>query len=314
MENNKTKESQENALEKTNMQGQDLAVHSISSFTQAESLAEWIASSPVFNKEFKEVAITEDGKEQLIVNKSAIVTCLLLGNELGFSPMVSITFGKALNREAVIKVKRGEAMGLNPQAAMSNIYVFKTSQAEIVYTGIHVVNKVLTDAGVIRNIIDDASKPFYYYKYVKQELRDQEVLYDETTKNDYVVLNAGHPAEYIDSQVKSGKIPVLRYTTRRALVELVRGEERIAIPYTLQEAIDADLYEGTKTNGEHSKGKSNWNAHPKTHLIKMSIMLGARIIASDRLNGIYLGDEIPQITKTINDEHEYEEVQIIEDK
>ena len=63
MENNKTKESQETALEKTNMQGQDLAVHSISSFTQAESLAEWIASSPVFNKEFKEVAITEDGKE-----------------------------------------------------------------------------------------------------------------------------------------------------------------------------------------------------------------------------------------------------------
>ena len=32
MENNKTKESQETALEKTNMQGQDLAVHSISSF------------------------------------------------------------------------------------------------------------------------------------------------------------------------------------------------------------------------------------------------------------------------------------------
>ena len=292
MENNKTKESQETALEKTNMQGQDLAVHSISSFTQAESLAEWIASSPVINKEFKEVAITEDGKEQLIVNKSAIVTCLLLGNELGFSPMVSITFGKALNREAVIKVKRGEAMGLNPQAAMSNIYVFKTSQTEIVYTGIHVVNKVLTDAGVIRNVIDDASKPYYYYKYVKQELRDQEVLYDETTKNDYVVL---------------------RYTTRRALVELVRGKERIAIPYTLQEAIDADLYEGTKTNGEHSKGKSNWNAHPKTHLIKMSIMLGARIIASDRLNGIYLGDEIPQITKTINDENEYEEAQVIEE-
>ena len=42
-------------------------------------------------------------------------------------------------------------------------------------------------------------------------------------------------------------------------------------------------------------------------------MLGARIIASDRLNGVYLGDEIPQITKTINDEHEYEEAQVIEE-
>lgn len=312
MENNKTKESQETALEKTNMQGQDLAVHSISSFTQAESLAEWIASSPVFNKEFKEVAITEDGKEQLIVNKSAIVTCLLLGNELGFSPMVSITFGKHLNREAVIKVKRGEAMGLNPQAAMSNIYVFKTSQTEIVYTGIHVVNKVLTDVGVKRTIVDDGSKPFYYYKYVKQSLANQEVIYDDSTKDNFVIINDGHGEKWIDEQVQKGKIPIIRFSTRRALVELERNGEKIAIPYTLQEAIDADLYEGTKTNGDHSKGKSNWNAHPKTHLIKMSIMLGARIIASDRLNGIYIADEISTITKTINYNQEFEEAEVID--
>lgn len=309
MENNKTNDSQTTAIEKKDVDNKSLAVKSIDTFNQAEALAEWIAASPVFNQQFQEVVVTEDGRETLAVNKSAIVTCLLLGNELGFSPMVSITFGRQLNREAVIKVKRGEAMGLNPQAAMSNIYVFKTSQAEIVYTGIHVVNKVLTDAGVIRNIIDDASKPYYYYRYCKKELANQEVDYND---KDYVIINDGHPESWIDEQVKSGKIPVIRYSTRRALVELKRGDEIIAIPYTLQEAIDADLYEGTKTNGDHSKGKSNWNAHPKTHLIKMSIMLGARIIASDKLNGVYIADEIPTIVSNINADNDYEEAQVVD--
>lgn len=313
MENNTTKSNESVAIEKTNIERGDLAVSSINTFSQAESLAEWIAASPVFNKEFKDVEITEDGREQLIVNKSAIVTCLLLGNELGFSPMVSITFGKTLNREAVIKVKRGEAMGLNPQAAMSNIYVFKTSQTEIVYTGIHVVNKVLTDAGVTRKIIDDASQPYYYYKYARQAMQGQEVIYNDETKSDFVILNDGHPEAWIDKQVEAGKIPIIRYATRRALVELKRGDEVIAIPYTLQDAIDADLYEGTKTNGEHSKGKSNWNAHPKTHLIKMSIMLGARIIASDRLNGIYIADEISTISRIVDESsNDIVEAEIVE--
>lgn len=85
--------------------------------------------------------------------------------------MVSVTFGKALDREAAIKVERGRSMGLNPMAAMQNIYVFSTSQAEIVYTGIHVVNKVLTDAGIKRKILEDGTKPFYIYRYCKRNLQ-----------------------------------------------------------------------------------------------------------------------------------------------
>ena len=159
-----------------------LAVNQINSFEQAEALADWIAKSPVFNKGFKEQVQKEDGTSELVVNKSAIVTCLLLGNELGFTPMVSVTFGKTLDREAAIKVERGRSMGLNPMAAMQNIYVFSTSQAEIVYTGIHVVNKVLTDAGIKRKILEDGTKPFYIYRYCKKELANELVDYNKETK------------------------------------------------------------------------------------------------------------------------------------
>lgn len=290
-----------------------LAVNQINSFEQAEALADWIAQSPVFNKGFKEQVQKEDGTSELVVNKSAIVTCLLLGNELGFTPMVSVTFGKTLDREAAIKVERGRSMGLNPMAAMQNIYVFSTSQTEIVYTGIHVVNKVLTDAGVKRKILEDGTKPFYIYRYCKKELANELVDYNKETKDDFVVINDGHTADYIDKQVQEGKIPIIRYATRRALVELTRGDESIAIPYTLQQAIDAGLYVGTKSDGTESKGKANWNVHPETHLIKMSIMLGGRIIASDKLNGIYVDSELHQAASIANrqaEDTEFEEVPV----
>lgn len=292
-----------------------LAVNQINSFEQAEALADWIAQSPVFNKGFKEQVQKEDGTSELVVNKSAIVTCLLLGNELGFTPMVSVTFGKTLDREAAIKVERGRSMGLNPMAAMQNIYVFSTSQAEIVYTGIHVVNKVLTDAGIKRKILEDGTKPFYIYRYCKKELANELVDYNKETKDDFVVINDGHTADYIDKQVQEGKIPIIRYATRRALVELTRGDESIAIPYTLQQAIDAGLYVGTKSDGTESKGKANWNTHPETHLIKMSIMLGGRIIASDKLNGIYVDSELHQAASIANrqaEDTEFEEVPVTE--
>lgn len=292
-----------------------LAVNQINSFEQAEALADWIAQSPVFNKGFKEQVQKEDGTSELVVNKSAIVTCLLLGNELGFTPMVSVTFGKTLDRDAAIKVERGRSMGLNPMAAMQNIYVFTTSQAEIVYTGIHVVNKVLTDAGIKRKILEDGTKPFYIYRYCKKELANELVDYNKETKDDFVVINDGHTADYIDKQVQEGKIPIIRYATRRALVELTRGDESIAIPYTLQQAIDAGLYVGTKSDGTESKGKANWNTHPETHLIKMSIMLGGRIIASDKLNGIYVDSELHQAASIANrqaEDTEFEEVPVTE--
>lgn len=288
-----------------------LAITQINSFEQAEALADWIAKSPVFNKGFKEQVTKEDGSNELVVNKSAIVTCLLLGNELGFTPMVSVTFGKSLDREAAIKVERGKSMGLNPMAAMQNIYVFSTSQAEIVYTGIHVINKILTDAHVKRKIIEDGTKPFYVYHYCKKDLRSELVDYNDNTKDSFVVINDGHSESWIDEQVKAGKIPIFRTSTKRALVELTRGDEKIAIPYTLQQAIDAGLYAGVKSDGNESKGKANWNAHPETHLIKMSIMLGGRIIASDKLNGIYVDSEISQVASIVKseiEEVEYEEV------
>lgn len=283
-----------------------LSVKEISTFEQAEKLADYIAGSSIYNAPFKD-KVDEDGITKEVVNKNAIVTCLLLGNELGFKPMESITLGRTLNREAMIKCKRGQDLGLSPIASLQNIYVFKTSQAEIVYTGIHVVNKVLTDAGVRREIIDDASSPYFEYFVASGFDEGKKVNIDNSNKDEYVVINTGISRTNLEQALKDGKIPVKRLTTKRALVKLTRGKESIAIPYTLQQAIDAGLYHGINSDKEEVKGKDNWNKHPETHLVKMSIMLGARIIASDKLNGLYVDSEINGNDTNVQDV-DYEEV------
>lgn len=98
-----------------------------------------------------------------------------------------------------------------------------------------------------------------------------------------------------------------RFSTRRALVKLTRinsnGKESVvAIPYTLREAIEAGYYPGINSFGEEVKGKDNWISHTAAMLRKMSIMIGARIIANDKLNGIYETDEIGSVKVYTNAE------------
>ena len=90
-------------------------------------------------------------------------------------------------------------------------------------------------------------------------------------------------------------------------MRLTRGNEVIEIPYTLQQAIDAGLYPGKKSDGTDSKGKDNWSNHPETHLVKMSTMLGARIIIADTLLNCYIPEELPD--RLIEDVHD---AQVIE--
>lgn len=272
---------------------------SVEDLKQAKLIVDSIAESSTFSAAFIKRVETEDGKTETTVDKSAILTCILLGAELGMSPMMSLTFGRKLDREAAIKCKKGEVLGLDPISSMEHIYVFSTKQREIVYTGIHVVNKVLTDYGVKREILEDGTKPYVFYTYYAGSLKGKEVEIRDTNRSEYVVVNNGISPEILKAKLVEGCVPILLNHSKRAVVKLTKGDESIAIPYTLQQAIDADLYRGIKTDGSESTGKANWNSHPETHLVKMSIMLGGRIIASNKLNGIYEESEISIIKKSI---------------
>jgi hypothetical protein len=275
---------------------------SIESMEDLDQAVEYVASSKTYCERFK--INTKDeatGEMKREVDRNAVAICLMLGREIGLNPFTSIAMGPGrLNEEAVIKVHRGRDLGLSPMNAMAQIYVFKSGNGtENVYTSIHVINKCLSENGVTRNIIENGNGVHYLYYDIKTK---EPVLFDDDFC--FLVTPASNP-EDVAKAVKSGMKLVTRKPTKRALVELTRHyrdgrTETVAIPYTLQQAIDAGLYKGINSFGEEVKGKSNWNNHPETHLIKMSIMLGARIIIGDVLNGCYIPEELPDSITTVD--------------
>lgn len=253
-----------------------------------------------------------------VFNKADMVLCLALGEELGIPPIVALSYGKALNLKAVKKIEKGKKLGLNYDTALEQIYVWGEGTKEIIYTSIHIVNMALTKAGVSRRIIQNGTVGV---TYCRETETGNIVQFDPTIHKNVDVSNLSiGQQETVFTQLRSsGFIAVIKDSqpTYTAEVELTRfntitrENEVVSIPYNSKQAIDASLLKGIKSDGTESKGKDNWNAHPSTHLIKMSIMIGGRMIASDILNGVYDYSELSFVDdKVIVDAEEvtFEEV------
>jgi hypothetical protein len=250
---------------------------------------DFIYNSKTYNINFIVRVKQEDGSLIEVIDRAAIGTALLLGNELGFKPFESIILGRRLGTpQAIMKIHRGRSLGLDPITALQNIYIWGSEDKEIMYTSIHIIHKCLNEAKVKIEVLEDGSKPYYIYTDTKSK---EEVEFDERVH--VLVDSQTKPAE-LQAAIVSGKRLVNKRSSIRALVRLTRGETVLAFPYSLQDAIDAELYAGTTTLGTISKGKDNWNKHPRQHLVKMSTIISARIILGDKLNGIYIPEELPR--------------------
>lgn len=253
-------------------------------------------------------------------NKADMVMCLALGEELGMPPVVALSYGKGLNLKSVKKIEKGKKLGIDYATALEQIYIWGEGSKEIIYTSIHIVNTALTKAGIFREIIQNGSIPVIYCREIET---GNIVKFDSDKHKDVIISNL--PKKEQDSVLnalkENGFIAVNKFSTPTYTAEVkltrynknTKKEESISIPYSSQQAIDAGLLKGIKTDGSESKGKDNWNAHPSTHLIKMSIMIGGRIIAADVLNGVYIPDELPFIkNKVSNDSESFEDAEIVE--
>jgi len=256
--------------------------------TQIEIAKEFveIVMNSSYRSKFEDLV---DGKR--VVNPSDIVSCILLGFELGLQPISSLNYGRALNGNAYISIKRGRTLGLDDTAAMQNIHVWTKGDKIVVYTGIHIVNKVLIEAGVVVNILEDAI-PIYKYKNASSG----ETF--ETLPEKSILISNDINVEFLKKKLAEGYIPITRTLfDKRTTVKLTRrntGQE-VQITYTLRQAINARLYKGVTDDGEKVDGKDNWNNHPETHLRNRTLMIAGRIIAADKLNNIYNEDEAREI-------------------
>lgn len=247
----------------------------------------------VMNSSLKANFETRDDQGNKVVNPNDIINCIMLGMELGLRPLSAITYGRNLNGNGYISIKRGRELGLDDVAAMQNIHVWQGRDKLIVYTGVHIITKVLIDNGVKIDIIEDAV-PLYKYK----DLKITNKMYDEFNSDTMFIVTNNTDKEDLKKALAENKTPVnaVKYDVRTT-VKLTRPSknQEISISYSLKQATNAGLYKGINDDGEKVDGKTNWNNHPETHLRGRCITIGGRIIAADKLNGIYSPDEASEV-------------------
>ena len=265
------------------------SLSTINSFDELDAFVERIATSKNYNRNFINNVTDKDGNVTEVPDRATIANVLLLGNEFGFKPVESIILYRDLSTsDAVIKIHKGRDLGLSAINAINNIYIWAGKNgSKTIYTSIHVIYKCLHDAGVIKKVLHDGTIPIVEYYAMDGSIVD----FDDTV---HIPINTGVSPAELGIALKAGRIAVKRLTMFKAQVQLTRSDEVIAIPYTSQQAIDAGLYRGTNSFGEKVDGKDNWNNHLAAHLIKMSVMNGARMIIGDKLQGsMYISEELP---------------------
>lgn len=232
--------------------------------------------------------ITVEGKVVSVININNMVTCLLIGKELGLSPMVSLSYGRGLNLDSIQKIELGQALGLSTTAALKNIFVFETGGNRQVYTGINVVEGCLNKHNIDIHIDEDFVP---VYEWFNIQLGKPIVEYNPER---HVDVDSYNDAYVKQAMTERGCIPVTRIIkTYRTTVTLTRKGKKTTMSYTLQEAIDAGLKSGKNSvNGSEVKGKDNWDKHTRSLMRKMAIMIASRICANDILNGMYSDFEL----------------------
>lgn len=275
----------------------------IQSLEDAERIAEYIVNSDTFGIAFEQKVVLKDkdGVPKLdknnkeiyttIKNKADVISAIILGSELGITPIAAITLGKKLDSKAYTKVLRGKKLGLDPMTAMDLIHIIDTQNGPVVSTGVHVISGVLLKNNIKFKYSKDFSPVYGYIDMTSSK----SVEYNEST---HYLVTKDTTTEDIQKAKKEGKSFVKRkIIDRETICELYRdGYEPVIIKYTLQDAINAELYKGITDEGKEVKGKPNWNNHPATMLRNRTLTIGGRLIAADYLDGMYSNEEAQEFT------------------
>lgn len=289
----------------------------IRSIDEAEALAERVINSDTFGKAFEKRVpelddkgkpiVDEDGEAitKVVKNKADVVAAIVLGNELGITPMASITLGARLNADAYTKVLRGRKLGLDPMTSINMINIING----VVSTGTHVVTGVLLRNNIRFQFIEDYD-PIYGYT----DSKNKKVEFDE---DKHIVVDKSTNASKLQQAIKDGKVPVFKkiIDRRSSAIFNREGYEPLKISYSLQEATDAGLYKGINSLGEEVEGKPNWNNHPATILRGRVLLIGGRIIAADYLDGMYSNEEAEEITnyKFVDDDSDIQDAKYVDE-
>lgn len=275
----------------------------LESIKDAEAIAEYIIESDTFGLVFEKTIEGKDGKRTKVKNKNDVITAIVTGRELGLTPMASIVFGKQLDRHAFFKVMKGAALGLDPITSLDQINVISTSRGDIIHTGINVIASALLKNDISFEVIEDAEPEYSYFR-----IKDDAELGATLEDNYFVLTSKTDPKKLQDAKTKGDIIVLKKLVDVKTTVRLTRhNSPPFTLTYRRSQAIEADLYKGTKKDGTVVEGKANWNNHLETMLRNRALTIAGRIYGADVLQGTYSNEEA-QETIDLVDGESYEDL------
>jgi hypothetical protein len=225
-------------------------------------------------------------KQIKVIKKEDIVACILLGRELGLSDMVSISFGKTLDKTAYFKVMKGKSLGMDTISSLQHVFTYEKEGQMIIGMDTHFINATILKAGINYKFVKDFERKVYY--------RDKNnVFLGYILDENWIIINRGIKPEGLKAALEQGKFPVKEeFTFESSAIFYRKGWEPHIETYSLLDATQAGLYQGFDLLGNEIKGKPAWNANPKSIMNGRVITIAGRKIAGDALNGLYSLDEI----------------------
>lgn len=280
----------------------------ITKLSDFDAFAEYILKSE-YRKNFER----KNAEGVLVAEKGDIVSCLVLGNELGISMMGSIVLGKKLNANSYFSVIKGRELGLSPITSISKIYNIDTQNGTVLSLAVDLISKAILDSGTKMEYVRDYEMTQTYQTLDKVYVGHYYNLCDssgELLSNYLIYLKDITTAEQVSSAMREGKIVVMKkgytYVTSLRLVRPDKGIDK-TFHYSIQEATDAGLHVGFHSSNimqdgksEYVKGRSNWNSHPASMLRNRVTSIAGRIVVADVLQGAYSHEEVTEILNVDN--------------
>jgi len=235
-----------------------------------------------------------------ITKVEEVITTVLLAKELDIPPMSALKLHDKLNDKAVLSIYKGKELGLNWLSSIENVHIIETKRGRITQVGYHIINAIIQKANIhFEQIVDFV--PLYKYTDSSGTLHDEKNIL--MTPNKYKIIAKGSlsPDECNEIEAKE-RVKVVINTgivyTVGTIYEFTKyrvGSKQpliIRIGYTLEEAQIAGLYGIPNSKGVLQNGKDNWNSHPGIHCRKMVFTLAGRLLVPEKLNNIYIAEEL----------------------
>ncbi len=246
-------------------------------------------NNPLFdNFKYKD----KDGKEQ--ISKSQALATIVLGHELGLSPLVSLQLGKEITPSKMFAIDAGKRLGLSPLQSLKKIHTIPTKGGYVLFMGIDLITSQLIKAKVQFKLVKDR-EPVYSY-LVKgttgfvPTTKDRVLDEDGKLMDKYFLIDDTSTQDEVNKAKESNKKFVQRIVTDYVTSwELKReGYEPFISDYFRSEAVAAGLLPSFNSKGEKlTDGKTNWLMDERKMLQHRALSRGGRTYAADVLENSY---------------------------